>query len=121
MKALTFTLALAGVCGVVLAGDRTVVVPNDEKPFSVEKDHVVRLTGKGIAGSKFEIKIDGPAKVEAKSKIRELVGGSSVIGNSITEFDLMLIGKGKVTATITVTPPQPDLKARVTKFEFQVR
>jgi hypothetical protein len=82
---------------------------------------LVRLTGKGIAGSKIEIKVDGPAKVEASSTVREFVDGRPVIGNSVTEFDLKPTGTGKVTATITVTPPQPDAKAKVTKVEFDVK
>ena len=121
MKTLVLALALAGVCGVALADERTVIVPKDEKPFAVEKDDLVRLTGKGIAGSKIEVKVDGPAKVEATSNIRELVNGRPIIGNSVKEFDLKPTDKGKVTVTITVTPPQPDAKAKVTKIEFEVK
>jgi len=121
VKTLVLALALAGVCGVALADERTVIVPKDEKPFAVEKDDLVRLTGKGIAGSKIEVKVDGPAKVEATSNIRELVNGRPIIGNSVKEFDLKPTDKGKVTVTITVTPPQPDAKAKVTKIEFEVK
>ena len=121
VKSFIVALALAGVCGVALADERTVIVPKDDKPFTLTKDDLVRLTGKGIAGSKIEIKVDGPAKVEATSNVRELVKGRPIIGNSVTEFDLKPTGTGKVTATITVTPPQPDAKAKVTKVEFDVK
>ena len=121
VKALLTALVLAGVCGVSLADERTVIVPKDDKPFTVEKADLVRLTGKGIAGSKIEIKVDGPAKVEATSDVRELVNGRPIIGNSVTEFDLKPTDIGKVTVTITVTPPQPDAKAKVTKIEFEVK
>lgn len=121
MKSLVLALALAGVCGVALADERTVVVPKDDKPFTVEKGDLVRLTGKGIAGSKIEAKVEGPAKVEATSAVRELVKGRPVIGNQIKEFDLKPSGTGKVKVTITVTPPQPDAKPTVTKFEFEVK
>lgn len=121
MKSLVLALALAGVCGVALADERTVVVPKDDKPFTVEKGDLVRLTGKGIAGSKIEAKVEGPAKVEATSAVRELVKGRPVIGNQIKEFDLKPSGTGKVKVTITVTPPQPDTKPTVTTFEFEVK
>jgi hypothetical protein len=121
VKTLIFVLALTGICGLVLADERTVIVPKGEKPFAVERDDFVRLTGKGIAGSKIEIKVNGPAKVEATSNVRELVDGQPIIGVSVAEFDLKPTDKGKVTVTITVTPPQPDAKPKVTKIEFEVR
>ena len=104
-----------------VADERTVIVPKDDKPFTVSKDDLVRLTGKGIAGSKIETKVEGPAKVEATSNIRELFNGRPIIGNSVKEFDLKPTDTGKVTVTITVTPPQPDAKAKVTKIEFDVK
>ena len=114
-------LVLAGVCGVALADERTVVIPTDNKAFAVEKSDIVRLTGKGIAGSKIEVKVDGPAKVVAISDVRKLVNGKPIIGNSIKEFDLQPTDKGKVTVTITVTPPQPDAKATKTTYQFEVK
>lgn len=121
MKHLILTAVLLSACGVAAADERTVVVPTDTKPFAVEKADLVRLTGKGIAGSKIEVKVAGPAKVAATSDVRELVQGRVVIGNSVKEFDLKPTDKGKVTVTITVTPPQPDAKATETKYEFEVK
>jgi hypothetical protein len=121
MRSLCLAVALFGVCGVAVAAERTVIVPTDDKPFTVEKDDVVRLTGKGIAGAKIEAKVTGPAKVETTSLVRELAGGRPVIGNQVKEFDLKPTGKGKVTVTITVTPPQPDAKPTETKYEFEVK
>lgn len=69
MKTISLTLAL-GVIGMALADERTVIVPTDNKPFTVEKSYIVRLTGNGIAGSKIEAKVDGPAKIEATSVVR---------------------------------------------------
>jgi hypothetical protein len=121
MKTLLAVLVLVGACGVALADERTVVVPTGDKPFSVGKDDLVRLTGKGIAGSKVTIKVEGPAKVESTSNVRELVNGQVVIGNTVTEYDLKPNGLGKVTVTITVAPPQPDAAAKVTKVVFEVK
>ena len=104
---------------VALADERTVIVPTDNKPFTVEKDDLVRLTEKGIAGSKIEAKGDGPANVETASVVRRLVGGRHTIGNTVKEFDLKPTGTGKVTVTITVTPPNAG--PRVTKIEFDVK
>ena len=81
----------------------------------------MRLTGKGIAGSKIEVKVDGPAKVETTSIVRQVENGHPVIGNTVKEFDLKPTDKGKVTVTITVTPPQPDATPKVTKIEFEVK
>jgi hypothetical protein len=121
MRNVLGALALVVTAGIALAADRTVVVPGDTKPFSVEKADIVRLTGKGIAGSKIEIKVDGPAKVQNENSVVEKKGGGTVIGNSIKEFEIQPTDTGKVTVTITVTPPQPDAKATQTKYEFQVK
>jgi len=121
MKTLVFALALA--CGTCAAfeNERTVVVPADDKPFVVEQDDYVRLTGKGIAGSRIAIEVSGPANLELTSNVRELHNGQALIGNTVKDFDLKPSGPGKVTATITVTPPQPTAKAKVTKYEFEVK
>jgi hypothetical protein len=120
MRSIVIALVLAGVCGVALGKERTVVVPKDNKPFTVEKSEFIRLTGEGIAGSKIEAKVEGPAKIKTTSGLREVVGGETLIGVSKKQFDLKPTGTGKVTVTITVTPPQPDAKAKVTKFVFTV-
>jgi uncharacterized protein (TIGR03067 family) len=114
-------IVLKRVTVVVLADERTVIVPKDDKPFSIRQDDVVRLTGKGIAGSKIEAKVDGPAKIEAINTIRELRDGRPLIGGHVKEFDLKPTGTGKVTVTITVTPPQSGAEARRTKIEFEVK
>lgn len=121
MKSLVLALVLAGVCGVAFADDRTVVIPTDNKPFTVEQSAIVRLTGKGIAGSKIEANVNGPAKVVATSDVRKLANGQPIIGNSIKEFDLQPTDKGKVTVTLTVTSPQQGATPVVTKYEFQVK
>lgn len=121
MKTLILSVALLGFCGAASADEQTVVVPRDNKPFAVEKGDIVRLTGKGIAGSKIEAKVEGPAKVAATNSVREVAQGHTVIGNGVKEFDLKATDKGKVTVTITVTPPQPGAAAVVTKYEFEVK
>lgn len=119
MKNFVFGIVLLAVGGVVSAAERSVIVPTDDKPFEVEKLDIVRLTGKGIAGSKIEIKIDGPAKVQNINTVSERTAGRNRIGALIKEFELQATGTGKVIATITVTPPQPDAKSTKTKFEFE--
>lgn len=104
-----------------MAEDRTVVIPTDDKPFTVEKTDLVRLSGKGIAGTKIEMKIDGPAKLDATSIVRELVNGKAPLGNTKKEFDIKPTGAGKVTVTITVKPPQAIAKPTETKIEFEVK
>jgi len=120
-KSLILTLAFAGICGGALADERTVIVPTDNQPFTVEKTDIVRLTGKGIAGSKIEAMVRGPAKVEATSIVRQMTNGQPLLGGMVKEFDLKLTDTGKVTVTITVTPPQPGAKPKVTRFQFEVK
>lgn len=112
-----FGLLVTG--GLVFAG--TVIVPTDDTAVTVEKTDIVRYTGKGIAGSKIEVKVDGPAKVKAINDVREFKNGRPIIGNSIKEFDLRPSDSGKVTVTITVTPPQPDAQPTTTNYQFQVK
>jgi hypothetical protein len=117
----SLVVASALLCGAEDVAERTVVVVKDTKTFTVNKADVIRLVGKGIAGAKIGIKIEGPAKVEATNNVREVVGGRPVIGNLVKEFDLRATDSGKVTAIVTVTPPQPDAQPKVTKYEFEVR
>jgi hypothetical protein len=101
--------------------ERTVVIPDDTTPFEVERRVVVRLTGKGIAGAKIAAKVEGPARIAAASAIRRVREGKYLIGAGDKEFDIRPTGEGKVTVTITSTPPQPDLKPTVTTYQFDVR
>jgi hypothetical protein len=99
-------LVLAGLAGTVAAAEGQIVfVPGDTKPFKVSESELVRLTGKGIAGSQITCEVHGPAKVVATYSIREVKEGHNVIGNGITQFDLKPSGKGKVKATVTVKFP----------------
>jgi hypothetical protein len=121
MKPLICTLALAYLGGVVLAEDRVVIIPKDNTPFTVNKSDLVRFSEKGIAGSKIEAKVDGPAKLESTSLVREFRDGKPLIGNVVKEFEVKPTNLGKVTVTITVTPPQPSAQPRILKFEFDVK
>jgi hypothetical protein len=120
MRPLLVALTLS-VIGAALAEDQTVVVPKDDKPFTVDKSTIVRLTGKGIAGSKITAQVTGPAKIETTSTVRELRNGRPLIGNHVKEFDIKPTGSGKVTVTVTVIPPQPGAEQKLTKFEFDVK
>jgi hypothetical protein len=121
MNTLALVLALASVNAAASADEQTVIVPKDDRPFVVQKTDIVRLTGKGIAGSKIEAKIAGPAKIAMTSNVRELSNNRPLIGTVVKEFDLKPTDAGKVTVTITVTPPQRDAKAKVMKFDFEVK
>jgi hypothetical protein len=115
------TLALAACASAALADERTVVVPRDDKPFTVEQGDFVRLTARGIAGSRFAAHVDGPARLATASNVRELVGGRALLGNVVREFELKPTGTGKVTVTVSVTPPQPNTPPRVSKWTFEVK
>lgn len=121
MKNVFGALVLLVAGGLALAAERTVIVPTDTKPFTVEKTDTVRLTGKGIAGAKIEVKVDGPAKVQNENLVVEKRGGRPIIGTQTKEFEIQPTDTGKVTVTITVTPPQSDAKATTTTYQFDVK
>ncbi len=118
--ALCLVLPVLGFTGMVQGAQRTVVVPRDNKPFKVTEKVIVRLTGKGIAGSKIEAKVQGKAKIVETNNVSERSNGHVVIGTSIKEFEIKPSDKGKVKVTITVTPPQPGSEPKVTEHEFEV-
>ena len=116
--ALVSVLVLASV---VRADERVVVVPEDNSPFTVDNDAVVRLTGQGIAGAKITAEVQGPAKVIAENVLRWVVKGHNKIGLGNREFEIKPTGKGTVTATITSTPPIPGQEPTVTLYQFEVK
>jgi hypothetical protein len=97
-----------------------IVMPMDSTPFKVTEKEVVRLVESGIAGSRIEAKVEGPAKVSMTATIRQLRNGRPMIGNTTHEFDIKPTGKGRVKVIVTVTPPQPDAKPKVVTYEFEV-
>ncbi|HEV8062831.1 MAG TPA: hypothetical protein VGP68_23330 [Gemmataceae bacterium] len=98
-----------------------IIFPLDNTPFEVSEKDVVRIVESGIAGSKIEAKIEGPAKLEFSATIRQFKNGRPLIGNHTSEFNIKPTGKkGKVHVTVTVTPPQPNAKKKVTLYEFEV-
>jgi len=101
--------------------ERTVVIPDDTTPFEVEENFVVRLTGKGIAGAKIVAKVQGPARIAAENALVRIRNGKHLVGPGDKEFEIRPTGQGKVSVSITSTPPQPDAKATVTTYEFEVR
>lgn len=120
MRGFLLGLAMCFVSAAVFAEERTVVIPEGDAPFKVAKTEIVRLTGQAIAGGNVVAKVEGPAKIETTSVIRQLSDGQPLIGALVKEFDLKPTGKGKVTVTITVTSPIPDVKPEVKKVVFTV-
>lgn len=120
MKSALATFVMAACACFAAADERTVVIPRDTTAFKVDEKDVVRLTGKGIAGARIEAKVSGPAKLAATGILSERAKGYPVVGPGNREFEIRPTGKGKVVVTVTSTPPQPDAKPTVTKYEFQV-
>jgi hypothetical protein len=99
---------------------RDVVVPEDNKPFTVEKNEIVRLTAHGIAGSTITPDVKGPAKVIRASYIRTVTGGETPIGGMVREFEILPTGKGQVNVTLTVEYPTGG-DPKVEKYRFTVK
>ena len=98
----------------------SIVIVEGDKPFEVTQDEVVRLIGKGIAGSKATVTVKGPAKIDQQATIRRIVNGRPLIGASDTEFDIEPTGKGEVTVTISVKLPNAN-KPEVKAYSFTVK
>jgi hypothetical protein len=97
-----------------------IFIPMDATPFKVHEKDIVRIVLSGIAGSQFDVKVEGPAKLVSTGDIHELHNGRTLLGNVKKEFNIKPDGKGKVKVTATVKPPQPDAKPKVTHYEFAV-
>ena len=110
------------VCVAVLgAKERNVVVSVDETPFEVGMKDIVRITAKGIAGSKFSVAVEGPAKVVNENVVIQKKGKGNLLGQTVREYELVASDKGMVTVTVTVTPPQPGAAEVVKKHQYEVK
>lgn len=122
--AVRFVLGLVSVfllTSVVTAAGRTVVIVEDETPFTVSFGVVVRLTGEGIGGARITAQVQGPAKIIAENYLRWVAQGEYRIGMGSKEFEIMPTGKGRVVVTITSTSPIPGENPTTTKYQFDVQ
>jgi hypothetical protein len=101
------------------AARQVVIVLQDAKPFKVERQQMVRLTGEGIAGSRIAVDVDGPAKVVAENSVLTMKGGHILIGVERVEFVIRPTGCGMVKVKITATflNNAPTVK----DYEFEVK
>ncbi|UUO07710.1 hypothetical protein M4951_05220 [Blastopirellula sp. J2-11] len=121
LSALVLVSLLSGVAVAQNSKERYVVVPADDKPFSVSETDYVRLTGEGISGSRIKIEVKGPAEVDMIYFVKKVSGDNPLLGMQIKQYDLKPTGKGKVTATITAVFPNNQSEPKTTKFEFEVK
>ncbi|EAQ78267.1 hypothetical protein [Blastopirellula marina] len=121
LSALVLACLLSSVAVAQNSKERYVVIPADDKPFSVSETDYVRLTGEGISGSRIKMDIKGPAEVDMIYFVKKVSGDSPLLGMQVKQYDLKPTGKGKVTATITVVFPNNQSEPKTTKFEFEVK
>ena len=96
-----------------------IIVPGDEKPFGVDRTDVVRLPARGIAGSEFSTKIEGPARLRRKAYITQMFDGEFPIGGADVELEFEMTGPGKVKIDVIVNYPNGP-KPKVTTYRFEV-
>jgi hypothetical protein len=104
-----------------MVDERIVIIPNDDRPFTVQQSEMVRRSDRGIASSIIEAKVHGPTKFETLGTLKEQVNGRPLIGLSAKEFDLRPTSSGGVTVTLTVSPLQVNAEPKVRKREFDVK
>lgn len=96
-----------------------IVVPQDACPFTVDRQQLVRLAQDGVAGSKIEAEVDGPAELVAQNSLMAVKDGHHILGNENVEFVLRPTGQGTVQVTITTTFLQNE--PVVTNYRFDVK
>ena len=125
MKRFVFALGLVVVlltlASTAMAGERSVVVPMDNTPFTVMQKDFVRLTGEAISGGNIKAEIDGPARIESENIVTERVEGHMPIGMLKKEFEIKPTGKGTVKVTLITTSPIPNTKPKKTTYKFKVK
>lgn len=113
-------LMLFNVFGLARAGD--VIVPNNTASFTINSGDVVRLTGRGNAGSEITIDLNkSPVKVESEKTVVFLKNGAVPKGEAIKEFELRPKAKGMAKITVIVKPPQSDLPPKKEVYEFEIK
>jgi hypothetical protein len=110
--------------GVMPLAAGNVYLPKDEKEFKIKADDIVRFTGPspGSTGIKTEVKVTmGKAKVTERT-VYSVKGGmvDMAPGSGPLEFDVVPMpgDLGKITVSVTVTPPGG--KAEVKEYKFEV-
>jgi hypothetical protein len=96
-----------------------IIVPRDEKPFGVDRTDLVRLPARGIAGSEFSAKIEGPARLRRKAYITQMFDGEFPIGGADVELEFEMTGPGNVKIDVIVTYPNGP-QPKVTTYRFEV-
>ena len=118
---LVLLCSLLAACVVARADERSVVVPEDNTPFTVSQNDVVRLTGHGISGGTITAAVVGPANVVSDNVVQRRVKGKIPIGALEKEFEIKPTKAGKVTVTITVTGPVSSTEPKAEAYEFEVK
>jgi hypothetical protein len=99
-----------------------VVVPLDDKPFTIEPTDYVRLAVGGPPGCEFSTKIEGPARLHRKVFIAGSTEGKYAVGTDEAEYEFAMTGLGKVKIDVIVTPANvPNAPApTVMTYRFEV-
>jgi len=99
----------------------TVVVPEDNKPFTVTQKDVVRITASVPSGGTIKQMHTGHVHLVAENTITTVKNGSVLIGSFVKEFDYRPTGTGKVKVTITTRVPTGGVSPIEKVYEFEVK
>jgi hypothetical protein len=89
-------------------GDSDLMDLEGTKPVTVQKDKLIRITGRGIAGGTVTLKLEGVGKIDRTYNVTKVKNGQILLGALIKEFIIKPTEKGKITATVTRKTPSGE-------------
>jgi len=124
MKGLIVSNAIAIIAMAISSAPSAadVIVPVGDDPCEVKVNDKVRITAKGIAGSKIVVQCPNRiAKLEGPNRVIERNGGTNVVGNITEEYTITPTVAGTVVVKVTITPPQKGADPIVKEYTLEVK
>jgi len=100
--------------------EQSIVIPQDNKPFTIEMKDIVRIRATGIAGSQIDFKVEGNAKVARINNVIQKAGSKALLGSTIRELEVVPTRTGSTKVIVTVKSPNSP-KAEHVEYQFETK